>query len=288
MLLEARYEKCLAEILPIVSALESNDPRERPAEKAKQADQAHARWKDAESDFTGLLRLWLDVSRFRDGNRWKRNQLRKYCGEAFLNFRRVIEWANVHDELADLLKRDLRWELKPLASSVEKAASSAAIHRSLLAGAPRQFGLWDRESKSYRSASGGFFSIFPGSGLFGGSKRWEWVMGMELVETSKLWARRVAKIDPVWIEQVAPHLCRCRYSDAYWDEAQGAVYAKETVLCGGLPIVAGRRVHYGRVDPAGARHVFLREGVMMGKLRAKCDFLDRLGVLREEIAALEH
>ena len=287
MLLEARYEKCLAEILPIVSALEANDPRERPSEKAKQADQAHARWKDAESDFIGLLRLWLDVSRFREGNRWKRNQLRKYCGEAFLNFRRVLEWANVHDELADLLRRDLRWELKPLAATVEKAAPYAVIHRTLLAGAPRQFGLWDRDSKSYRSASGGFFSVFPGSGVFGG-KRWEWVMGMELVETSKLWARRVAKIDPVWVEQVAPHLCRCRYSDAQWDEAQGAVYGKETVLCGGLPIVAGRRVHYGRVDPAGARHVFLREGVMAGKLRAKCDFLDRLTELREEIGTLEH
>jgi ATP-dependent helicase HrpA len=287
MLLEARYEKCLPEILPIVAALEANDPRERPSEKVQQADQAHARWKDPESDFISLLRLWLDVPRFREGNRWKRNQLRKYCGEAFLNFRRVIEWANVHDELADLLKRDLRWELKPLASSVEKAAPYAVIHRSLLAGAPRQFGLWDRESKSYRSASGGFFAVFPGSSVFGG-KRWEWVMGMELVETSKLWARRVAKIDPTWIEQVAPHLCRCRYSDAQWDEAQGAVYGKETVLCGGLPIVAGRRVHYGRVDPLGARHVFLREGVMAGKLRAKCDFLERLAGLREEIAALEH
>jgi ATP-dependent helicase HrpA len=286
MLLESREEKCLAEILPIVSGLESNDPRERPPEKAREADAAQARWKDADSDFIGLIRMWIDLNRFREGRNWKRNALRKFCKETFLNYRRVTEWANVHDELRDLLARDLKWDVPKLESDTGKIASYPAIHRSLLAGAPRQFGLWDRESKSYRSASGGFFAIFPGSGLFGG-KRWEWVMGMELVETSRLWARRVARIDPQWVEQVAVHLCRSRFGEATWDENQGAVYGKQTVICGGLHIVVGRRVHYGRVDPKGARQIFLREGLMPGKLRRKCEFLDQLQGLREEIGAIE-
>ena len=286
MLLEARQEKCLAEILPIVSALESNDPRERPPEKVREADLAHARWKDAESDFIGLIRLWIDLAKFREGRNWKRNALRKFCKETYLSYRRVTEWANVHDELADLLKRDLKWEVPVLGESVAKLAPYAVIHRALLSGAPRQFGLWDPHAKAYKGATGNHFAVFPGSGLFGG-KRWEWVMGMELVETSRLWARRVARIDPVWVEQVAPHLCRSKFGEAHWDEIQGAVYGKQTVMCGGLPIVTGRRVHYGRVDPRASRQIFLREGLLAGKLRQRAVFQDRLDELREEIDAIE-
>ena len=288
MLIEARKEHCLAEMLPIIAALESNDPRERPSEKTREADAAHARWKDAESDFIGILRLWRDVSKFRDERgRWKRNALRKFATSAFLNARRVIEWANVADELADLLERE--WKLgRELAAKNEDAAFPyAAIHRCLLAGVPRQFGLWDRENKAYRSAAGGFFAVFPGSGLFGQAKRWEWVVAMELVETSRLWARRVARIDPEWVEQVAPHLCRSKYGEAQWDEAQGAVYGKETVICGGLPVIAGRRVHYGRVDAKAAHAVFLREGLLGNRLRKRCLFLDHLTALREGMEAIE-
>ncbi len=286
MLLEARHEHCLAEILPVVAGLESNDPKERPAERIKEADAAHARWKDAESDFRGMLRLWLDVQRFREGRGWKRNQLRKYCGEAFLNYRRVQEWANVHDELKELVERELRWQVKPLAGSTEKSAPYDSFHRALLAGVPRQFGLWDREERAYRSASGGHFAVFPGSGLFGG-KKWDWVMAMELVDTTRLWARRLARIDPAWVEKVAPHLCTSRYGEGHWDEQHGAVYAKETVTCGGLPIVAGRRVHYGRIDPAGARRIFVREGLLQGGVKGKSRALERLNALKEEIGAIE-
>ncbi len=283
MLLEARKEKCLAEVLPIVAALESNDPRERPAEKTREADEAHARWKDGESDFIGILKLWQDVSRFREKRNWKRNALRKYAGTVFLNFRRVIEWANVADELRDLLEREWNWKIPAVGKQL---APYDSIHRALLAGVPRQFGLWDRENKAYRSASGGFFAVFPGSGLFGG-KRWEWAMGMELVETSRLWARRVARIAPEWVEQVAPHLCTSRYGEAHWDVGQGAVYGKETVICGGLPVVAGRRVHYGRVDKKVARSVFLREGLLAGGLKRQTRFMERLESLREEIGLIE-
>lgn len=288
MVLAARDERCLTELLPIVAALETNDPRERPSEKQQQADAAHARWRDDRSDFLSVLRLWLDLSRFRENGRWRNNQLRKFAKDSFLNFRRLIEWANVHDELRELVSRELRMEVRPLAESVEKMAHYDAIHRALLAGVPRQFGLWDREERAYRSASGGFFAIFPGSGLFHTKKRPEWVLAMELVETTRLWARKVASIDPVWLEKVAPHLCRSRFSDAHWDEKQGAVYAKETVICGGLPIVSGRRVHSGRIDPEGARTVFIQEALVAGKLHGNRKFQQRLRKVREEIESLEH
>jgi ATP-dependent helicase HrpA len=288
MLIEARKEHCLAEVLPIVAALESSDPRERPAEKTREADAAHARWKDGDSDFISLLRLWGDVGKFRDNRgRWQRNALRKFCGPAFLNARRVMEWANVRDELADLLEREWQLKIGEIGAGISTPAGYSTIHKALLSGVPRQFGLWDRESKTYRAANGGFFAVFPGSGLFGIPKRFEWVMAMELVETTRLWARRVARIDPAWVEQVAPHLCKSKYGEAHWDENQGAVYGKETVICGGLPVVAGRRVHYGRVDAKAARNIFLREGIIGNGLRKRCKFLDHVLEMRGEIEAIE-
>lgn len=293
MLLEAEKENCIDAVLPIIAALEYNDPRERPAEKAKEADEAHGMWNDGDSDFLSILRLWDALGKFRKGKgRWHSNQLRKFCRTSFLNFRRVLEWANVADELVGLLKWEWKVEIGVGGNAVDgdralpkkddghglplQEVSYDALHRCLLAGVPRQFGYWDRENRAYRSASGGFFAVFPGSGVFGIPKRHEWIMGMELVETSRLWARRVARIEPEWVEQVAPHLCHYRYGDARWDIAQGAVYGKETVSCGGIPVVADRRIHYGRVDPATARSVFLREGLLGGGIRKRCRFLDHL------------
>ena len=291
MLIEAGKERCLREMLPIIAALESSDARERPAEKQKEADTAHARWKHPQSDFFSILRLWHDVMRFQDKGKWRRNALRKYCQEAFLNFRRVTEWANVHDELLDLLERDLRWDIPR--SCVTNQSTDAEwqslydlLHRSLLAGVPRQFGLWDANEKHYRSGSGGSYAVFPGSGLFS-VKRFDWVLGMEIVETSRLWARRLARIDPAWLEIVAPHMCTSRLSHGYWDEKQGAVYALETLLCGGLVIVKDRRVHLGRLDASAARNVFIREGLLAGGMKAPCPSLDRLRELREEVRLLE-
>lgn len=291
MLMEAQHQRCIAELLPVIAALESSDPRERPAEKQKEADAAHARWKHPQSDFFSLLRLWFDVQRFQEKGKWRRNALRKYCNEAFLSMRRVMEWGNVHDELYDLLKRELRWEM-PAARLGHESGDGEwqslydAFHRSLLAGVPRQFGLWDVQEKIYRSAAGGQFAIFPGSGLFS-AKRYDWVLAMEIVETTRLWARRLARLDPAWVEQVAGHLCTRRYGHGYWDEKQGAVYAKETVLCGGLVVVKDRPVHLGRIDPAAAREVFIRDGILGGGIRAGCAALDRLKELREDVQVME-
>ena len=281
MLIEAHHEKCVDEVTVIVAALETSDPRERPAEKKREADAAHAKWNDPDSDFMAILNLWRDVSNYYDGRRWRWNQLRKFCGANFLNAKRVTEWGNVVEELAEISN------FKIQIPSKREDPDYAALHRALLAGAPRQFGLWDKENKAYRSAAGGFFAVFPGSCLFSLKKRNEWVMGLEMVETSRLWARRVARIEPEWVEIVAPHLCRSRYGEAHWDEKQGAVYGKETVICGGLHVVEGRRVHYGRVDKKAAHEVFLREGILGGGLRRKTRFLDHMEAMREEIKGLE-
>jgi len=288
ILIEAEREGVVESVLPVVAGLETQDPRERPAEKTAEADQAHARWKDADSDFLGMWRLWCGLQEFRKGSGWHSNRLRKFCRTNFLNFRRVMEWANVAEELGGAFRQGGAGRSR---DGLERDAPAtvpdyAAFHRALLAGVPRQFGVWDREEKVYRSAQGGAFAVFPGSGLFGG-KRPEWVMAMELVETTRLWARRVARIEPEWVESVAPHLCRSRYGEGHWDEGQGAVYAKETVLCGGLPVVAGRRVHFGRVDPAGARRIFIREGLAKGGVRGRSRIVERLEELREEVGLIE-
>ncbi len=288
MLIEARYENCEQAVTIIVAGLETSDPRERPSEKKREADAAHSKWLDPDSDFMAMLNLWKDVSEYYDGRRWKWNQLRKFCGKYFLNAKRVTEWGNVVEELGQIMRGDNRRDANSTACrETRQAHDYGAVHRSLLAGAPRQFGLWDKENKAYRSAAGGFFAVFPGSGLFGQKKRAEWVMGLELVETSRLWARRAAVIEPEWVEVVAPHLCRHRFGEAHWDEKQGAVYGKETVICGGLHVVEGRRVHYGRVDEKGAHEVFLREGILAGGLRGKMRFLERMDELREQIKSLE-
>ncbi len=281
MLIEARREKCEEEVVVIVAGLETGDVRERPVEKKAAADAAHARWREEDSDFFSMLNLWNDVSNYYDGRRWKWNQLRKFCGANFLNAKRVTEWGNVVEELREISN------FKIQIPSKREVPDYGAVHRSLLAGVPRQFGLWDKENKAYRSAGGGFFAVFPGSGLFSLKKRPEWVMGLEMVETTRLWARRVAVIEPEWLEVVAPHLCRSRYGEAHWDEKQGAVYGKQTVICGGLHVVEGRRVHYGRVDRKAAHAVFVREGILGGGLRKKTPFLEKLEALRDEVRMLE-
>ncbi len=286
MLLEARHEQALPEMLVIVAGLSIMDPRERPAEAAEQADRAHAVWRNEESDFLSLLSLWRATLEFREGGSLRRNRLRRWCAAHFLNFLRVVEWHNLVQDLASSLRELLRWSIPELPPA-EEQATPERIHRSLLAGAPLQFGVWRPEDKVYRGAGGRDFAIFPGSGLFRRKKRPDWVMGTELVETSRLWMRRVALLDPAWIEQVAPQLCARHAYDAAWDRESGQVFAKERVTCGGLTIVDGRRISYARCNPAGARDIMIRDGILARELKHPAPFLRHLEEMREEVRCIE-
>ncbi len=286
MLLEAEHEKALPEMLVIVAALSIMDPRERPSEQETQADQAHAQWKNEESDFLSLLSLWRGTLEFQERRGLKRNQLRKWCSRNYLNFLRVVEWYNLVQDLGASLRDTMRWRIPELPEESQQA-NADMIHRSLLAGAPLQIGVWRPEDKVYRGAGGRDFAIFPGSGLFRRRKRADWLMGSELVETSRLWMRRCAVLDPAWVEQVAPQLCAHHAYDAAWDKAAGVVYAKERVTCGGLTIVDGRRISYARCNPSGARDIMIRDGIMALELKGNYAFLRHLADMREAVRRAE-
>ncbi len=286
MLLEAQHEQALAEMLVIVAGLSIMDPRERPAEEAAQADQAHAQWKNEESDYLSMLSLWRSTLAFRDRRGLQRNQLRKWCHKNYVSFLRVVEWHNLVQDLGSALQDTMRWRIPELPEESNQAPADM-IHRSLLAGAPLQIGIWRPEDKVYRGAGGRDFAIFPGSGLFRRRKRPDWLMGSELVETSRLWMRRCAVLDPAWVEQVAPQLCAHHAYDAAWDKAAGVVYAKERVTCGGLTIVDGRRISYARYNPAAARDIMIRDGIIAGELKGDYPFTRHLATMRETVRRAE-
>jgi len=293
MLLEASRRHCLAEMLVVVSGLSIMDPKERPQEKQQQADQAHAQWKHADSDFMSLLVLWHALQQFRKGGegrnarQWNRNQLRRYCKKNFLNYRRVLEWDNLLNELRQLCMRGLKWKVKDLEGDLDSWAHEDEIHKSILAGIPQQIGVFDREKRSFKGAQGREFAIFPGSGLFNRKKKPAWLIAFEMVDTTRLWSRRNAILRPEWVEEVAPHLCRTRYHSARWDVGQGAVYAKEVVTCASLTIIEGRNVHYGKIQPEAAREVFIREALMADGMKSRQGILKRLDSLRKQVAEIE-
>ncbi len=284
MLLESVRVGCYEEMLVIVSGLSVMDPRERPADRQREADEAHKRWDDEESDFTSLLHMWSDVSEFREKRGWQRNKLRKFCKRSYLNFRRVMEWGNLHAELRQVKVsgRVIRGEL----GEMRGWASHEVLHKALLMGMPRQVGKYDKEERAYKGVSAREFAIFPGSGMFG-QKKPEWLLAYDMVDTSRLWARRVASIDPKWLEDVVPDLCRYRYHSAKWDKKQGAVYAKEVVMFGPLMIVDDRRVHFGRIDPGATWSIFLREGLLGDGLHRTPKCLGRLASLRAKVVDME-
>ena len=287
MLIEANERGVLNAVLVMVAGMSVMDVRERPQEKQVEADAAHKKFNDEESDFLTLLHIWSAVREFHDGKKWRRNQLRKFCKVNFLSFRRVLEWDQVARELSRLVRDTLKVKIAALPKERNRWGDEDEMHKALLAGIPKQFGHWDKEERVYRSTGGRQYAVFPGSGLFG-MKRSEWTMAFELVETARVWARKLAKLDPRWVEEVVPHLCRSRYHSPYWDEKQGAVYGKETVICGGLTLVDGRNVFYGRVSPQDAHEVFIREALLESGLRMKGKFMYRLEEVRCEVEDLEH
>lgn len=287
ILLEAQHENATPEALVLVAGMSIQDPRERPTEHAEEADRAHAIWRDEESDYLSLLRMWRSMDEFRDGRRLRRNALRKWCASHFLSFTRMVEWHNLEQDLRASLALTLRWRVPSLPAENEQAPTDS-IHRSVLAGAPLQIGTWNREEKLYRSTAGRSFSLFPGSGLFRRKNRAPWVFGTELTETGRLWLRRAAVLNPAWVEQVAPHLCSCHAFAPEWDARAGVVYAQERVVCNGLTIVESRRISYARYHPAEARSIMIRDGILQQNMQGSYSFLTHLSDMMERIDDAEH
>ncbi|MBX6723699.1 MAG: DUF3418 domain-containing protein, partial [Dactylosporangium sp.] len=277
MVLEADRNGCLREVLIIAAALSIQDPRERPLDKQQAAAQMHARFADETSDFLAYLNLW-DYVRARQ-KELSGSQFRRMCRNEFLHYLRIREW------------QDLYGQLRQAAAALGMAqnrtpADPRAVHTSLLAGLLSHIGLKDPEKQEYVGARGARFAIAPGSALFRKSPRW--VMAAELVETSRLWARVVARIEPEWIEPLAGHLVKRTYSEPHWDRARGAVLAYERVTLYGVPIVVRRPVNYGRIDPVASRELFIRHALVEGDWDTHHAFFAENRRLLDEVADLEH
>ncbi|MDS4068811.1 MAG: ATP-dependent RNA helicase HrpA, partial [Candidatus Competibacter sp.] len=275
MLLAAREEACLREVLVVVAALAIQDPRERPLEKQQAADEKHRRFRDEDSDFLALLRLWDYYHE--QARQLSRNQLRNLCRADFLSFVRMREWHDLHQELLGrVTEMGMRLNGDP--------APYDSLHRALLAGLLGHLGL-KQEENVYLGAHGRNFYLFPGSGLF--RKRPRWVMAAELVETARLYARTVARIEPEWVEGLAGHLLKREFAEPHWEKRSAQVTATERVTLYGLPVVAGRRVNYGPLDPALARGIFIRQALVEGEFHCKAPFFQHNRRLLAELAELE-
>ena len=301
MIVEASREHCLADVLIIASALEVQDPRNRPAERQGDADAAHAQWNDPDSDFLSWLRLWDFVHELRA--KITRGQFRKACQQNFLSEVRLREWQDVHRQLLEMVQSlgmkvgrrvflagtrpgpgvqgttSGRSGARPMVAASE---SYAAIHRSLLAGLLSSIANRG-ETNEYTAAGGGKFFLWPGSG--GAASKPKWIVAAELVETTRRYLRTVARIDPAWIEPLAAHLVTRTYSDPHWDRKAGGAMASEKVSLFGLTIVARRRVRYTTIDPIASRQLFIRHGLVEGELDSRAEFFQHNRRLVADIEA---
>ncbi len=284
MVLEADRNGCVREVLVIASALSIQDPRERPAEHQQAADERHRRFADPTSDFLAYLNLWNHLQE--QQRELSGSAFRRMCKNEFLHFLRVREWQDLHGQLKQVAKA-----LGVTLNTAEAAPDR--IHVSLLSGLLSHIGLLDAEKKEkqrrgqeYVGARGARFALFPGSSLF--KKPPRWVMSAELVETSRLWGRINARIEPEWVEPLAGHLVKRAYSEPHWSKRQAAVMAREKVTLYGVPIVADRPVNYGRIDPVLSRELFIRHALVEGDWETHHRFFHDNRALLEEVEELEH
>jgi len=276
MLIAAGEHQCISEMLVIASALEIQDPRERPMEKQLQADQAHSQYKDVKSDFVSILNVWQFVSNNRA--QLSGNQFRKLCKKQFLSWLRLREWRDTHQQLSQIVKEiGLKVNQQP--------AGYDSIHQALLFGLLGHIGHKD-EDKFYQGARNSRFMVFPGSGVK--KKLPDWIAAAEIVETSQVFARTVAKVEPEWIEKAGSHLLRRQYTEPQWYARKGYVTARESVSLYGLTLVANRRVNYGSIDAEAARMVFIEQALVARDYETRAKFWAHNLALLEEIEALEH
>lgn len=267
MLLASKKYNCLQEMLVIAAYLSISDPRERPFDKPKEADAAHKRFNSEESDFLGILKLYYAA--FAQG--FSNTQLRNFCKQNYLNFRRMREWKSLAAELAESLNGSLPDD------AAETVRNSVALHKAILTGIPRQIAQYDKNERVYRDMAGRAFSVFPGSGLAKLKTPHPQMMYFTVMETRMRYARLCSVIDAAYLMETAPHLCRANYSDIHYDERSGFVYAKERITCGTLTVIPGRNIHYAKISLPEAREVFLRDAVAAGKVhRSASPWLKRL------------
>ncbi|MGH3646250.1 MAG: ATP-dependent RNA helicase HrpA [Micromonosporaceae bacterium] len=277
MIIAAGDQHCVREVLIIVAGLAIQDPRERPSDQQQAADAAHQRFAEPESDFLAYLNLWNYLGE--QQKQLSSNQFRKRCKAEFLHYLRIREWQDVHGQLRQVV-RELRLPVN------DQPADPTRIHTALLAGLLSHIGVRDAEKRDYLGARNAHFAIFPGSGL--AKKQPQWVMSAELVETSRLWARVNAKIEPGWVEPLAGHLLKRHYSEPHWEAKQGAVMGYEKVTLYGVPIVARRKINFAKVDPALARELFIRHALVEGDWRTHHEFFGHNRELLDDVEELEH
>ncbi|HEZ0827508.1 TPA: DUF3418 domain-containing protein [Neisseria meningitidis] len=322
ILLAAKKHDCMAEILVIASALSIQDPRERPLEARDAAAKAHERFTDKQSDFLAYLNIWDSFQRERDKG-LSNKQMVQWCRQYFLSHLRMREWRELHHQLAQtaiemgLTTKEAAFrrspEVRQLTSSenagdqdlsaklkqkqldkkqhraqirAAKEAGYEQIHRALLTGLIANVGMKSPDGNDYTSTRGSRFHLFPASALFKAKPKW--VMAAELVETTKLYARDVAAIQPEWIEQEAPHLVRYHYFEPHWEQKRGEVIASERVTLYGLTVLPRRPVSYGRIAPEEAREIFIRGALVAQECDLKADFFVHNKKLIKEITELEH
>ena len=277
MLLSAVDFGSVYEVMIIVSALSIQDPRERPTDKQQASDEKHRRFADKKSDFLAFLNLWNYVQEQQKA--LTKNQFRRQCQKDFLNYLRIREWQDIYQQI--------RFAVREMGLPINsERAEYQQIHTALLSGLLSHIGLKEAEKQQYLGARNAHFAIFPNSVLL--KKQPKWVMAAELVETSKLWGRMVAEIEPEWIEPLAEHLTKKSYSEPRWSKSRGAVIADEKVSLYGVPIVAARPVNYGSIDPTVSREIFIQSALVEGDWNTKHKFFKQNQQLIREVEELEH
>ncbi len=275
MLIAASHHACLKEMLVIASFLEVQDPRERPSDAQQQADQAHAKFADPRSDFVALLNLWKSFHE--QAEALSGGQLRKWCREHFLSFVRMREWQELHRQLAEAVD-----DIELRANQVE--ADYGDLHQAILTGFLGSIGALE-EKREYLGARGMRFIVAPGTPL--ANKPPKWIVAGSIMETTRVFARMVATIEPQWIEAAGAHLLKRSYAEPHWVEQKGFVAAFESSSLYGLTLVERRRVNYGSVAPREAREIFVREALVEGHSQLRADFLEHNASLRTHVDGLE-
>ncbi|MGM7670092.1 ATP-dependent RNA helicase HrpA [Microbacterium sp. A93] len=280
MIVEAGERGCVREVMVLAAALTIQDPRERPTEQRARADEMHARFKDENSDFSSLLNLWAYLRE--QQKELSGNQFRRMCRSEYINYLRVREWQDLVQQLRQLAKP---LGISVSAGPVDPVGQHEPVHRSLLTGLLSHLGAWDERRRDYQGARNTRFAVFPGSALF--KKRHAFVMAAELVETSRLWARMVAKIDPLWAVDAAGTLAKRTYNEPHWSQRSGSVVAREKVTLFGLTLIPDRSVQFWRIDPVGSRELFIRHALVEGDWKTRHHFFARNRRALAEVEDLE-